>query len=475
MTFWKRKITVDDDAVTTAAHLTARQSLIPNILVTILFFLWGFAYGLLDVLNAHFQKTLNLSGSMSAGLSAAYFGAYFICPPTVSGFVLRRCGFRATFMAGLAVLAVGCLLFWPSVLERSFGGFCGSMFVVGAGLATLETAADPFLAICGPPRYSEIRLNLAQAVQGVGSFVAPLIGSRIFFASNLGTEEGLRNVQWVYLGTAAFVGLLIVLFFLAPMPEITDADMQFQEIEIGQQNPGPLRKQFNLFLAVWTQFCYVGAQVAVANYFIQFCVSSGTTEARGAELFALGQGLYALNRFIAGGLMTIPAVKPRYILALYLGMCFVFVVLAMNTRGPASIAMLILVLCFESACFPTIFTLGLRGLGRHTKIGGSLLVAAISGGMVFPPMAGAVMDQSGAHMAMAVPMVGYILAWTYPLYVNGWNREVMDVHRETTYGLEPLGDKEVQLDNRESTTATTRSQSDGAELTKAADTPAERQ
>lgn len=84
--------------------------------------------------------------------------------------------------------------------------------------------------------------------------------------------------------------------------------------------------------------------------------------------------------------MTIPAVKPRYILALYLGMCFVFVVLAMNTRGPASIAMLILVLCFESACFPTIFTLGLRGLGRHTKIGGSLLVAAISGGMVFPPM-----------------------------------------------------------------------------------------
>lgn len=104
-------------------------------------------------------------------------------------------------------------------------------------------------------------------------------------------------------------------------------------------------------------------------------------------------------------MMTIPAVKPRYILALYLGMCFVFIVAAMNTQGSASIAMLILVLCFESACSPTIFTLGLRGLGRHTKIGGSLLVAAISGGMVFPPLAGAVMDRSGAHSAMAVPMV----------------------------------------------------------------------
>src|SRR6516164_7784909 len=134
------------------------------------------------VLNSHFQSTLNISSSMAAGLSAAYFGAYFICPPTISGWILRRFGFRVTFMTGLAVLAAGCLLFWPSGLKKSFGGFCGSMFVVGMGLSTLETAADPFLSICGPPRYSEIRLNLAQAVQGVGSFVAPLLASRVFFA-----------------------------------------------------------------------------------------------------------------------------------------------------------------------------------------------------------------------------------------------------------------------------------------------------
>jgi FHS family L-fucose permease-like MFS transporter len=209
---------------------------------------------------------------MAAGLSSAYFGAYFICPPTISGWILRRSGFRVTFMTGLAVFAVGCLLFWPSGVKRSFGGFCGSMFVVGAGLATLETAADPFLSICGPPRYSEIRLNLAQAVQGVGSFVAPLLASRVFFASTVldNDERSLRNVQWVYLGVACFDVLLIVLFFLAPMPEITDADMHAQEGEIGGQyqydydDPGPFRKQTNLFLAVWSQFCYVGAQVAVA-------------------------------------------------------------------------------------------------------------------------------------------------------------------------------------------------------------------
>ncbi|EJT75829.1 L-fucose permease Glucose/galactose transporter [Gaeumannomyces tritici R3-111a-1] len=370
-------------------------------------------------------------------------------------------------MTGLAVLAVGCLLFWPSGLRQSYGGYCGSMFVVGAGLATLETAADPFLSICGPPRYSEVRLNLAQAIQGVGSFVAPLLASRVFFANTIDTNEGLKNVQWVYLGVAGFVALLIVLFFLAPMPEITDADMNAQEGEMGRADPGPFRKQYNLFLAIWSQFCYVGAQVAVA-----FCVEAGRDKAQGSDLLALGQGLYALNRFLAGLLMTIPAVRPRYILALYLGLCFVFVTAAINTAGTVSIAMLILVLCFESACFATIFTLGLRGLGRHTKIGGSLLVAAISGGMVFPPMTGALMDARGAHIAMVIPMMGYILAWmwvsslqplisaplfsfqadesstSYPLYVNVWNREVMDAHRDTTYSIEPSASESHKMESQ---------------------------
>lgn len=264
------------------------------------------------------------------------------------------------------------------------------MFVVGAGLSTLETAADPFLSICGPPRYSEIRLNLAQAVQGVGSFVAPLLASRVFFAHTVDTGEGLKNVQWVYLGVACFVGLLLILFLVAPMPEITDADMGTIEIEIADgYEPGPFKKQYNLFLAVWSQFCYVGAQVAVANYFINFCSDAHKSTSQGSDLLAVAQGLYAFNRFLAAGLMTIPIFKPRYMLATYLGLCFVFVVAAITTKGNTSIAMLILVLCFESCCFATIFTLGLRGLGRHTKRGGSWLVAAISGGMVFPPMTGA--------------------------------------------------------------------------------------
>jgi FHS family L-fucose permease-like MFS transporter len=211
----------------------------------------------------------------------------------------------------------------------------------------------------------------------------------VFFAHTVDTAQGLKNVQWTYLGVACFVVLLFVVFAIAPFPEITDADMNLQEHEIAEIDPGPLRKQYNLFFGVWSQFWYVGAQVAIAGYFINFAEEAGRSPATSSDLLAVAQGLYAFNRFLAGFLMMIPAVKPRYMLATYLGLCFVFAVAAMNTSGTTSIALLILVFCFESCCFATIFTLSLRGLGRHTKRGGSFLVSAISGGTVVPPMMGA--------------------------------------------------------------------------------------
>ncbi|KAJ5308226.1 hypothetical protein N7476_008882 [Penicillium atrosanguineum] len=448
MAIYKKKITVEDSAITSGVHLTLRQSLLPNALVTILFFLWGFAYGLLDTLNSHFQTTLNITATKSSGLQASYFAAYFICPLTISGWIVRRYGFRVTFMTGLAVLAIGCLLFWPSGVKKSFGGFCGSMFVVGAGLSTLETAADPFLAICGPPKYSEIRLNLGQAVQGVGTFVAPLLASRVFFANTVDTNAGLKNVQWTYLGVACFVVLLVILFWLAPFPEITDADQEALEGQIDHnEDVGPFKKQTNLFLGVWSQFCYVGAQVAVAGYFINFCEESGRDSATSSDLLAVAQGLYAAMRFIASGLMMMKAFKPRYMLSVYLVLCVIFSIAAMTTRGTTSVAMIILVLSFESCCFATIFSLALRGLGRHTKLGGSMLVAAISGGMVFPPMMGAVVTRVNAHTAMAIPMMGYILALVFPIYVNIYKKDSMDLHRNTEINVTVQVDKEYALED----------------------------
>ena len=136
------------------------------------------------------------------------YSAYFLSPLTYSGYICRKFGYRWTFIAGLLIYGVGALMFWPSGIKRSFGGFCGSMFIVGSGLSTLETAANPYIAVCGPPRYSEIRLNLSQSFQAIGTVVAPLLASRVIFA-NVGTgpaeSQSLQSVQFVYLGVACFV------------------------------------------------------------------------------------------------------------------------------------------------------------------------------------------------------------------------------------------------------------------------------
>ena len=145
-----RRKSVSNKKLTGASQLTTRQSILPIVLVTILFFLWGFAYGLLDVLNSHFQTTLGVTKAQGAGLSGAYFGAYFLGPLTYSGYILRKWGYRATFITGLIIYGIGALMFWPSGVKRSFGGFVGSMFIVGSGLSTLETSANPFIAVCKP-------------------------------------------------------------------------------------------------------------------------------------------------------------------------------------------------------------------------------------------------------------------------------------------------------------------------------------
>ncbi|POS83135.1 hypothetical protein EPUL_006093 [Erysiphe pulchra] len=251
------------------------------------------------------------------------------------------------------------------------------------------------------------------------------------------------------------------------MPEVTDEDMGIQgklscnpeletfeknltqvlkEIEIANHNPGSIWKQTNLFLAVWSQFCYVGSQVAVSNYFLNFCEESGKSPSTSSNIFAAAQGLFTFNRFLAASLITFPFFRPRIVLATYLFLSFVFTLAAALTNSNTSIILLCLAICFESACFATIFSLGLRGLGRHTTIGGSLIVAAIGGGAVFPPLAGAVatkMQKIGHkrpfHQAMMVPMTGFIAAWIYPLYANIWNRELIDIRCETQVGIKNLG------------------------------------
>jgi len=418
--FKRMSLKQGNTARTNAAELTLRASIYPLCLVTVLFFLWGFSYGLLDTLNKHFQQTLHINRARSAGLQAAYFGAYPLASLGHANWILRHYGFKPVFIWGLCLYGVGALVAWPCILYSSFGGFCAAIFIIGNGLGSLETAANPYITVCGPPRYAEMRINISQAFNGVGTVVAPVLGSYVFFKNTGDTIQASQNVQWVYLAIACFVFLLAVVFYFSPIPEITDADMEFQAEEThANTDVQPFHKQYRLFHAAFAQFCYTGAQVAIAGYFINYVteVRPNTSSSLGAQFLAGAQGAFAMGRFTGVALMKF--IRPRYVFLFYLTMCIVFIAPSITQRGNTGMAMLYITLFFESICFPTIVALGMRGLGKYSKRGSGFIVGGVCGGAVVPPILGAVADMhNSTAIAMSVPMAFFIAAWSYALCVN---------------------------------------------------------
>ncbi|KAL6877814.1 major facilitator superfamily domain-containing protein [Trichoderma longibrachiatum] len=433
--FKERSLKANDKRRTKGAELTLRESIFPLALVTVLFFLWGFSYGLLDTLNKHFQNTLHIDQARSSGLQAAYFGAYPLASLGHAAWILRHYGYRAVFIWGLFLYAVGAAIAIPCIKAKSFGGFCASIFIIGNGLGSLETAANPFITVCGPPKYSEIRINISQAFNGIGTVIAPVLGSYVFF--NFSDERALQNVQWVYLAIVVFVLLLASLFFLAKIPEITNADMAFQAQEAhGSSDDKPLWKQYRLFHAALAQFCYTGAQVAIASSFINYAVATrpGTSSSLGSKLFAGAQAAFAIGRFTGSGIMRF--VKPRWIFLVFISMCIVFICPAITQGNNTGVAMLYVVLFFESVCFPTIVALGMRGLGRHTKRGSGFIVGGVVGGACVPPLTFAAAEHQGSGISMVVPLSFFIVAWSYAFCVNfvPAYRDVVDAFSETDVG-----------------------------------------
>ncbi|KPM45621.1 hypothetical protein AK830_g887 [Neonectria ditissima] len=443
----KHSLKVSDKQVTKAAELTLRESIWPIALVTTLFFLWGFSYGLLDTLNKHFQVTLNITRARSAGLQAAYFGAYPLASLGHAAWILRHYSYKAVFIWGLSLYAIGALIAIPCIKAKSFGGFCASIFIIGNGLGSLETAANPFITVCGPPRYAEIRINMSQAFNGVGTVIAPVLGSYVFF--NFDDKKALANVQWVYLAIAVFVLLLATLFFFSKIPEITDADMALQAQEThADADDKPFIKQYKLFHASFAQFCYTGAQVAIASFFINYATETrdNTSDAMGSKLFAGAQAAFTVGRFL--GVLLMKYIKPRSVFLVFLTMCIVFISPAITQRQTTGISFLYVVLFFESICFPTIVALGMRGLGRHTKRGSGFIVGGVIGGACVPPLTGVASDRMGTGKAMVVPLAFFVAAWTYPICVNfvGSYKKVVDSFHETEIGLREntLDEEKVQ-------------------------------
>jgi FHS family L-fucose permease-like MFS transporter len=243
-------------------YLTGRKLIYPICLITSLFFLWGFSYGLLDVLNKHFQTVLGITKLESTGLQVVYFGGGYLCFSPVAAEVMKRKGYKIAVLMGLALYSLGAVMFWPtahfSSPERataSFGGFIACTFVIACGLATLETAANSYAVVIGNPKSASARLQFCQSWNGVASFIGPLIASKFFFSGE--NANNLTNVQFVYLAVACAGVAVAVLFALSKMPEISEANIEATQATDAYGNEagsGPLYKQYNMIFGVVAQF-----------------------------------------------------------------------------------------------------------------------------------------------------------------------------------------------------------------------------
>ena len=257
-----------------------------------------------------------------------------------------------------------------------------------------------------------------------------------------------RNLLLVRLPSNPFESYQILTseLFSSPIPEITDADMAYQAEEThANADNVPFHKQYRLFHAAFAQFCYTGAQVAIAGYFINYVTETrpNTSSALGAKFLAGAQGSFALGRFTGVGLMKF--IRPRWVFLFYLTMCIVFIAPSITQRDNTGMSMLYITLFFESICFPTIVALGMRGLGKYTKRGSGWIVGGVAGGACVPPLLGAVADlHNSTAIAMTVPLAFFVAAWSYSLCVNfvPSYRDTADKFATAEIGMRPARDEE---------------------------------
>jgi FHS family L-fucose permease-like MFS transporter len=378
------------------------------ILVTTLFFLWGLSYGLLDVLNKHFQDVLHVNKAQSGLLQAAYFGAYFIIA-LPAGFFMDRFGYKAGILVGLCLYALGALLFVPAASAGSFGMFLFALFVIALGLGCLETAANPFATVLGDPAGAERRLNLSQSFNGLGQFIGPIIGGSLFFSATQGTTtDGLSSVKTTYVAIAVLVLLIAFLFGRTKLPDIREQSApEDHGIEKGLWQHGHFTG------GVIAQFFYVAAQVGVGAFFINYTTEHWHTlsNQNASYLLSVGMISFMVGRFFSTWLMGF--VRPATLLVVYAIINIVLCGVVVAGIDNVSVIALVAIFFFMSIMFPTIFAMGVKNMGKQTKRASSVMIMAIVGGAVMPYLMGAIADHYNTAVSYALPMVCFAVVLLY--------------------------------------------------------------
>ncbi len=397
------------------------QYLVPFILVTSLFFLWAFLHNTNPILIPHLKKACQLTDTQSALIDTAVYIGYFVMA-LPAGLFMHRYGYKKGILFGLVLYAIGAILFIPAASSLSYGMFLTALFIIASGATFLETVANPYITKLGDPATSEQRLNFAQSFNGVGAFVAPIIGSQFILSGVEHTKEELKamspdmlnsyllgeagTVKIPYMVIAIVVIVVAAFFFFSHIPEIKEDDSEGH----GHSFSAKIFRHSHVTWAVIAQLFYVGAQVCVGSFFIRFTKEMMDLPEKQA---ALWWGTIAMVGFMVGrfvGTFLMKYIQAAKLLSLYAIINIVLLAIAIAIKGPIAVYAVIAVPFFMSIMFPTIFALGIKDLGEESKIASSFIVMSIVGGAIFPLFMGLISDATGSMQnAYIVPLLCFVV------------------------------------------------------------------
>lgn len=407
---------------------------VPFIFICSLFLLWGFAHGLLDVLDKHFQDTLHVTKAQSGFVQfSLYIGYLAMAVP--AGLFMKRYGYQKGIILGLVIFAIGAFLFYPAAKFEAFIPFLLALFIIACGLACLETAANPYSTVLGSQEeeFAARRINISQSFNGLGWILGPLMGGLfIFGAEQQDGAEKFDSLVKPYMGVGCIVVVVALIFMIIRLPNIEEKSAEEHE-EDPKMNR--LWKHPAFIAAVIAQFLYVAAQTGVNSFFINYVTEEipnvtgpvanlmqhlgyfgevfmprNAEQAASVILAIGGMGLFWIGRISGSYLMKF--FKPKHLLATYAFINTLLMILVQLALGWSSVVALFSCYFFMSVMFPTIFALGIHGLGSLTKKASSFLVMAVAGGAFCPPIMGVIADHSSMSVAFFIPMICFaFIAW----------------------------------------------------------------
>jgi FHS family L-fucose permease-like MFS transporter len=377
--------------------------------LTSLFFMWGFITCLNDILIPHLKGVFDLSYTQAMLVQFCFFGAYFIVS-LPAGILVKKLGYQKGIVSGLIVAAIGCLCFYPAASLHSYPVFLMALFILASGITLLQVSANPFVSMLGDPKTASSRLTMTQAFNALGTTVAPPLGALLIFneaAEALTPQASAESVQMPYVLLAALLLCLAAIFAWIKLPNISE--VEDKETNIAEKNDGSAWQYSHLVLGAIGIFVYVGAEVSIGSFLVSFLAEptiAGLEESEAAHYIAFYFGGAMVGRFI--GAVVMQKVAAGKALCFNATMAVLLILVTVLSSGTVAMVAILLVGLCNSIMFPTIFSLAIQSLGKHTSQASGILCLAIVGGAIVPLAQGLLADNIGVQLSYLLPIVCYV-------------------------------------------------------------------